>query len=182
MKVTVDSPPPGTGPEPPPHESVWPFLMAHGDQITWADTRTELVGALIDGYDGILDGPDGLAEATWARYRQAVAVAADVQASILLDATEKGAFDPEQLAATPDGEAVLNALMVERTVPLTEMAEWTFEVPLVLVATDYAPFTDRPQPSGRIIWMDPSDEARHLDSLERVGRVRVFSLGGPTDG
>ena len=178
MKVTVDSPPAGTGPEPPPHESVWPFLMAHGDQITWADTRSELVGALIDGYDEIPDTPDGVTAATWARYRQSVAVAADVQASILADATDKGAFDPEQLAATPEGEAILNALMVERTVPLTEIREWTFEVPVVLIESDYAPFTERPRPEGRIIWIDPSDEARYLDSLERVRRVRVFVLGG----
>jgi hypothetical protein len=181
VKVTVDSPPAGTGPEPPPHESLWPFLMAHGDQITWADTRSELVAVLIDGYDEIADTPDGVTEATWARYRQAVAVAADVQASILADATDKGTFDPEMLAATPEGETILNALMVERTVPLTEVSEWTFEVPLVLVDTDYAPFTERARPDGRIIWIDPSDEARYLDSLERVGRVRVFTIGTDTD-
>lgn len=181
MKVTVDSPPAGTGPEPPPHESIWPFLMAHGDQITWADTRSELVGALIDGYDDLADTPDGVAEATWARYRQAVAVAADVQASILMDATDSGDFDPEQLAATPEGEAILNALMVERTVPLTELAGWAFEVPIVLIDTDYAPFTEAARPDGRIIWIDPSDESRYLASLERVKRVRVFAIGPPSD-
>ena len=181
MKVTVDSPPPGTGPEPPPHESVWPFLMAHGDQITWADTRSELVAALIDGYDEIADSPDGVTEATWARYRQTMAVTADVQASILADATDKGAFDPEQLAATPEGETILTALMVERTVPFTELVEWTFEVPLVLIESDYAPFTDRARPDGRIIWIDPSDERRYLESLERVQRVRVFVIGADPD-
>ena len=85
-------------------------------------------------------------------------------------ATDKGTFDPEMLAATPEGETILNALMVERTVPLTEVSEWTFEVPLVLVDTDYAPFTERARPDGRIIWIDPSDEARYL-AMTRAARA-----------
>jgi len=40
----------------PPHEGgdPWPFVLVHDDEnITYADTATELVGVLIPGYDAI---------------------------------------------------------------------------------------------------------------------------------
>ena len=57
---------------------------------------------------------------------------------------------------------------------------WRSDVPLVLVTTSYAPFTDVPRPMSvegdyefvkNIIWLDPSDELRFLQSLSRIGFI-----------
>lgn len=170
-----------------PNGDVWPFLMIHGDQATWADTRTELLGALIEGYDGLPDDPSGYESGFVARYTQAVAVATDVQTSVLLDAGEQGAFDPDALARTPEGEERLQVLFRERTISFDPTGTaldgqrdpagnpvWDFDVPLVLIATDYAPYTDLREPTGRVIFVDPSTETTYLDSLQALNRVILF--------
>lgn len=170
-----------------PDGGTWPFLMIHGDQATWADTRTELIGALIEGYDTLPDDPTGYERGFVARYTQAVAVATDAQTSVLLDAGEKGHFDPDALTRTPEGEERIQALFGERTVAYdptgtaldshrdeTGTPVWDFDVPLVLVATDYAPYTGLPAPTGRVLYVDPSTETSYLDSLQSLNRVILF--------
>lgn len=188
MKITGPCGTPETIEHPERHDGgMWPFVMIHGDQATWADSRTELVGALIEGYEELGDNPAGYEAAFEARYTQAVALATSVQTSVLLDAAEAGTFDPADLVATPAGEEQLQAFFVERTVPFdprgTALAGnvddsgapvWDHEVPLVLIATDYAPFTDRPLPTGRVVMIDPSNEKTYLDCLHALSRIVLF--------
>jgi hypothetical protein len=189
MKTTGPCATPDTITHPPHPDSDdgrWPFLMIHGSTAVWADTRTELIGELIAGYDDLADDPDGYQEATGLRYVQAVTVTTAVQTSVLLEAGESGAFDPAVLVTTPKGDEQLQALMIERTVPFApapgtpldgdgdDGPVWDHEVPLVLIATDYAPFTDRARPTGRIIWFDPSNERTHLNSLADLGQIALF--------
>jgi len=191
MRVTtpyVDEP--GTFPAPP-HEGhgAWPFLLLHaGDaaqhptdiSLTFADTATELVGVLIPGYDAIPHSSGSNCagsgtpsdadhdEALWLRYGQAVATAALIQQRILAAAVTNGDFDP---AAAP--EDALTALLGDKTDVFTG-EQWRWNVLLVLIATDYAPFTDVPRPTGRVAYLDPNTETTYLTSLHEAGLVRFL--------
>ncbi len=169
--------------------SSWPFLLLHaGDatrrpqdiSLTFADTATELVGVLIPGYDAIphRSGAEGAGrgtpsdadhdEALWLRYSQAVATAALIQQHILAAAVTNGDFDP---AAAP--EDALTALLGDKTDVFT-VEQWRWNVLLVLIVTDYAPFTDVPRPTGRVAYLDPSTETTYLTSLHEAGLVRFL--------
>jgi len=167
----------------------WPFLLLHaGDatqrptdiSLTFADTATELVGALIPGYDAIPHSTGSNCagrgtpsdadhdEALWLRYSQAVATAALVQQHILAAAVTNGDFDS---AAVP--EDALTALLGDKTDVFTG-EQWRWNVLLVLISTDYAPFTQRPKPAGRVAYLDPSTETTYLTSLHEAGLVRFL--------
>ncbi len=175
--------------------SSWPFLLLHaGDatrrpqdiSLTFADTATELVGVLIPGYDAIphRSGAEGAGrgtpsdadhdealchdEALWLRYGQAVATAELIQQRILAAAVTNGDFDP---AAAP--EDALTALLGDKTDVFTG-EQWRWNVLLVLIATDYAPFTDVPRPTGRVAYLDPNTETTYLTSLHEAGLVRFL--------
>ncbi len=161
----------------PPHEGgdPWPFVLLHDDaKTTYADTATELVGVLIPGYDTIPaetggDTPASDADhdkALWMRYGQAVNTATVLQESHLAAATNNGDFDPA--AASED---TLTTMLGGKTTVFTG-AEWAEQaVPLYLIATDYAPFTDVARPAGNVVYLDPSTETAHLISLHEAGLV-----------
>ncbi len=167
----------------------WPFLLLHaGDatqhpqdiSLTFADTATELVGVLIPGYDAIphSSGSNCAApgtpsdadhdEALWLRYSQAVSTAALIQQHILAAAVANGDFDS---AAAP--EDALTTMLGGKTNAFTG-EHWRWNVLLVLIVTDYAPFTDVPRPTGRVAYLDPSTETTYLTSLHEAGLVRFL--------
>jgi hypothetical protein len=47
-------------------------------------------------------------------------------------------------------------------------------VPLVLMTSDYVPFTERPAPTGNIFWLDPTTELTYLRSLDRLGVMKLL--------
>lgn len=55
--------------------------------------------------------------------------------------------------------------------------DWQHVVPLVLIATDYLPFTGREAPTGNVLWLDPSTEVTYLRSLARLG-ILEFRVHG----
>lgn len=179
MKVRLDLPDDGNWPLPPgkPDGGLWPWMLVSKMQdregITYADTVTELVGELIDGYDDLARDSSGNDQALEARYSQALTMAAGLQAMVCRRAVDAGDLDVD---AEPD--ETLTAFFQERTVPFVGLdgdTFWNHPVPLVLLDVDYAPFTDRDRPSGNILWIEPSDEAAYLRSLDRLGLV-VFRV------
>lgn len=179
MYQTIDAPAPADGsapeiPEPPVRADGerWAFVCGHGNGLTVADTRTEIVAQVI-GDDYPTDDPD---EALVSRYGAAVRVASSYQLTLLVRAAEQGTFDPAEMASRrPFGEDMVNIVMRDRTVavsagelPFDDDGAPTWDdpsLPLVLVATDYGPATDRPRPTGNVAWVDPSTETTFLDSL-----------------
>ncbi|ACV79023.1 hypothetical protein [Nakamurella multipartita] len=169
----------------------FPFLMRHGTDLTGAETRTELLGALIPGYADLPDTQVGHDEALGQRWEQAVATAAAVQAGLVAGATAAGEFDPAAV-----GEDVLTALLGDRDQPFTGLPipgpvdepgggdstdegpvsfDWPADLPpLILVATDYAPYTSAPRPHGNVVLLDPHTETTYLDSLAELGLIRLF--------
>lgn len=176
-----------TGPDGDP----FPFLMRHGSELTGAETRTELLGALIPGYADLPDTQEGHDEALGQRWEQAVATAAAVQAGLVAGATANGEFDPAEV-----GDDVLTALLSDRDRPFAGLPvpdsaeesgagdsageeavsfEWPADLPpLILVASDYAPYTSAPRPHGNVVLLDPHTETTYLDSLAELGLIRLF--------
>lgn len=66
--------------------------------------------------------------------------------------------------------AVEVLVVPDRTEPL-EIESWHHPVPLVLVTTLYAPYSDVPPVQGDVVWLDPRDERFMLESLSDAGVV-----------
>lgn len=142
----------------------WPYAALDAEGVvTLSDTATELVAKAIEGYDTM--GDDA---ALAARYDSLVELGERLQEHLRSAACVDGRWDPA--AAT---EETLTALYRPRTVAFTEAAAWEHEVPLVAVSTDYQPFTDRPAPTGRLVWLDPSTELTYLQTLDRIGAIEL---------
>jgi hypothetical protein len=143
----------------------WPMLLIHGDRITGANTVAELLAVLIPGYGDLPDDDAGNDDALWRRYESAIATAGELQETLLAAVAENGDFH-----ARTAGEEVLTALLAAKSTPYTGPA-WRQTVPLVLIDTDYQPFTARPRPDGRIIYLRPAQEHDYLASLTEAGLV-----------
>lgn len=149
--------------------SPYPFVMAFDQKVVLADTRAELAAALIGDYPG----PQGSADAAlMARYLSCVAAANGLQARLAADALEAGVFDPQT-----SSEPMLTILFSNRYEKVEDFARWDHEVPLVLVASGYAPYLPNPRPEGRIIWLDPYTETTYLDSMAEAGVIRLHVHG-----
>lgn len=153
----------------------YPFAAAWEDAAVFTDTRTELTAALIPGYEDIPEGPDQAADSLYARYESAVAIANNRQAVLAAIAQEEGTFDPSL-----ETEDTLTALFTPKDQKIDEINQWDHEyVPLVLVASGYAPYTATQQPTGNVQWIDPYTETTFLDSLAAIGMLELFVNENP---
>lgn len=169
-------------PQSPLHEdgTRYPFAMQFdgGKFIGYADTPAELLGMLIEGYEDLEH-----AEQQTARIRLAVKVQVAVQAVV------NSSADPAVWDALSGTEKdVLNGPRFEQphgwAEPDDEMGDvWDSEIPLVLVETGYAPYTDIDRPiSGiadvlnppNIVWLRPVDEMEFLTSIADAEYVELF--------
>lgn len=146
-------------------EQVLTYRMEHEGHVTEAGTLTELVSALIGGYADLPRTAEGDELALLARWKQSVTSANLVQAVVTGSAVENGAFD----VSTAD-ENILTVLFADRIDPV-EIEEWDEAMPLVLLSTSYAPFTDRTPPIGNVRWINPHTELTYLASLDAVGVI-----------
>jgi hypothetical protein len=193
MLTTVPGNQDGSGAAPPerPGGGPWPYVAVTLSGLTYlADSVTEIIEATLPGYADLkfVDGAgnvefidEGNDVALVMRYVDLIGYAAGLQESLVGTAIERGDFDPA-LAS----EDVLTALFAERIVPfegvpLTDDVndervnlEWELEVPLVLMTSDYVPFTERPAPTGNIVWLDPTTELTYLRSLDRLGVMKLL--------
>ena len=149
--------------------SPWPFALVRGEETILADDAGDIVSFLIDGYEDVADDPSGHDEALILRAATAVTLTATIQAIMATDALNEGRFDPAEA-----DEATLTAIFGDRTVPVLDTDRWDHDVPLVLVATDYEPFTHEVPPTGNVLWVDPSDEMAFLQSLANLGVITFY--------
>lgn len=131
---------------------------------TYADTPIELVEALIEGYETMNE------QARWeARLLYAIRVQVLVQAELNL---------AESFASLPlDVQTILQGPRHDPPV----VPRWAHPVPLVLVASFYAPAALIPRPvrdqgmAPNVLWIDPSDDDSLLASLHDLGVVSVYT-------
>lgn len=158
----------------------YPYAMRFdgGKYLGYADSPAELLGLLIDGYEDLEPQAQQVA-----RIRLAVRVQVVTQG--LINANT----EPEVWEALSEAErAVLNGPRFEQPHgwggddPMGDVWE-SAEVPLVLVETGYAPYTDIEKPiSGvadvlnppNMIWLRPVEEWEFLESLANTGHIDLF--------
>lgn len=155
-----------------PDGSEWPHvLLMHDGSMLHADTPAEILGELIAGYAAM---PDELRAK--ARRLHAAKVADAAQDARIAFAQASGDFDETDA----DGAALASIMRADKGVSLLletpdapgTQANWEPEVPLYLLTTSYAPEGEFPPIGGNVLWLDPTDEQRYLDSL---AEVKIFS-------
>jgi hypothetical protein len=166
----------------PPHPNGgdWLYAVLDGSgALTLSDSASELVGMAITGYSDLAQGEAGHDEALGMRYDFLVELGRRSQQSIVDQAVKTGELD---LTALSDDKTT--ALFADRSIPFEGLPaanggwtiEWDLAAPLVLIATDYQPYTGRPAPVGRIVWLDPSTEVSFLRALDTLGIIEFRVL------
>lgn len=144
-----------------------PFTLRIGERTVRADRNDELLAAVF--------GPEYLEETDpevlfLMRLEQAIVIATAVQESIVAAAVQRHDLDE-----TTD-EDVWTALLAERET-VDPGVRWEHRVPLVLVTSLFAPYSDRDQPIGNIAWVDPTDDVTMLESLQGLGVIELLEHG-----
>lgn len=147
----------------------WEFLMFSrhvrdtepSPRARAAVSVSDLLGLVVSSYDAIDDDD----EAFMARYYAAREIAGEVQAVVNAQAIDSPAR-PDLTAPECD------VLWAEKDQP-APVGHWDGPAPLVLVRTDYSPFTDVAAPTGAILWIDPSDERSMVESMQQAGYVQL---------
>lgn len=149
----------------------WPFILIQGSTAYQAHSRTELVSAIIDGYEDIAHSAEGDTEALLARIDAAIEIASKLQG-------EATAFAADELGINFEEFPELAELVfTPKEVALTIEGGYDYDLPLYLVTSTYdAVESDVPQGEA-IIVIDPSNEATFLSSLVATGLcdLRVVS-------
>ncbi|MBP2383737.1 hypothetical protein [Brachybacterium sacelli] len=101
------------------------------------------------------------------RLEQAIVLATAVQESIIAAAVQN-----EDLGPSTD-EEVWTVLLAERET-VDPGVRWQHRVPLVLVTSLFAPYTEKDRPVGNVAWIDPGDDVAMLDSLQGLGLIEVL--------
>jgi hypothetical protein len=153
---------------PPPVGGQWQYVLVHdGDMVSFAERAGELVAVMIPGYETLGDSDRANDQALLLRYNHLVALAEYYQGQDVDRAQRLGL-----LAGA--GEEVLTALYSERTVPF-EGERWDLPIALILLATDYQPYTERVLPKGeRVLLLDPATEINYLVSLHDLRFVAFW--------
>jgi len=159
---------------PPTHDddTRYPYAMYYSGEkfLAYADTPGDLLGVLIEGYAEMDD-----TEQLSARIRLAIDAQVATQAQIVTSEEFEAAF---RALGTAEQDLVLAPRHKQPVV-----AFWDSLVPLVLVETGYAPYTDLDKPiSGisdvadppNLYFLRPQEEWEFLVSLDRAGFVRVL--------
>ncbi|MGN7187039.1 hypothetical protein [Microbacterium enclense] len=148
-------------------------LLIPGQPSIFGDTLTEIVAETIDDYPNVsTTDPDQIVidsgEALLARVAMLEMQAAAVQALVVGDRGTVGfAFTEDELTA----------LFASKSGTALELDKpWdSQDTPLLLVTTNYAPFTAASRPAGSsIIWLDPTNELRYLQSLATIHGGELF--------
>lgn len=141
-------------------------LQGPGDgQVTYGDSRTDIVNQLFDAHKEAATPEDRFQ----VRLEILVELANMVQAQVVGKLVEDG-------AELPDDEDFLTVLLHDRSEKTIAFEEWDVEgLPLFLIATGYAPYSEIPRPTGEeVVWLDPANETTFLTALESLGLVELL--------
>ncbi len=165
-------------PEYPNPDGAWRYLLFQPDgEALVSDTATDLVAKIIGlEYEGLPDTDAGNDEALGLRYDFMLSFTAFFQTIKIQDAVYASEFVIEDA-----DEETLTILFRERTIPF-ESADgstpsWNHPVPLILIATDYAPYSTRPKPVGNVSFVDPYTETTFLEGYCKFSSATLYALG-----
>lgn len=143
-----------------PDEARFALLMAGTAETVFAETRSGITDQVVSGHAEADSDEDRLA----LRSGFLSELAAHVQSAVLSSVGTEGL-----------DEDALTVLMHDRATDVVELGTWDSDLPLLLIATGYAPYTDIPAPTGdTVLWLDPATETTFLDSLARAGAAELL--------
>lgn len=133
-----------------------------------ADTRTAIVDEIIPGHGALAAGD--IEAALILREEHLADIAHRAQAIVMAALTETGPTAIRSL-----GEDALTAIYHDRSSQTVEIEAWNSDIPLFLLASAYAPYTQTPRPTGeQVVFLDPLNEATFLDSLVAAGFAELY--------
>lgn len=148
----------------------WTFAAVVEAGMFLAETRTELIAALMGpdaGYlemDADVDNGDRLV----ARWESLAEAARRAQEAIVSQGAREFDEIPEDVLTT------LLTPVAAGAQPKAIGLAWTDELPLLVLATDYVPYTEHAQPTGDNVWfLDPATETTFLAALDRLGAIQM---------
>lgn len=153
----------------------YPYIMTGADKIIFSDGFGDLAAALFDDVDYLEHSPQTqLAQ----RHDLAVALATNAQGGVVAHFTEKGSLDISNLTETQ-----INLIFNSKETPYSSDEEWSAKddegsiVPLFLVSTIYAPFTEVEKVTGEgVAYIDPTDEEAFIRTLADIGVVELYEV------
>lgn len=137
-----------------------PFALVTDDALILGATRTDIVNHLHPEHEGLTTE-----QALHLRHQALEGLVPLLRAGLFNGAV---ADDPDFVGSLTEDD--LNTYLGETSV---YDGHWAASAPLVLVRTDYAPFTQRPVPTGNVLFLDPHTEASFLDSLAQAGLIHL---------
>lgn len=143
--------------------SPWPFILIREDTAYLAHSRTELVGALIDGYEDIPHTSAGDEEALLARIDVAVEVASALQGAASAFATNESGVNFEEFPELAE------LVFTPKEVALDIEGGYQYDLPLYVVTSTYDAAKKNVPEGESVIVIDPSDETTLLSSLAATG-------------
>lgn len=155
-----------------PDDEKWAFVMVVGDQRIVADTATELLSVVIEGYENAADE----VQAFTLRFDHAVVTARTYQDLYLTSFSSS-----EHAGDFFTNDALLSAVMSPKYDAVNP--EWIpqdgwsgQQLPvLVVVSTLYAPYQPHVVPAGdNILVLDPYSEINYLRSLSTSGQFELY--------
>lgn len=165
----------------------WGIRLPGYSRIGWADSIPELVSILVG-------SPDYLdlsaKEQAYRRIMRAVKLQCVTQARInLLAQTVRDDWDLacEWERQVLNGPRYIQPSGFESAALFDGRDVWTCPIPLILVRTGYAPFSDVEPVEGtddNVWWVDPSTDTSMLDSLssDLLGLIQVWRLSAESQG
>lgn len=171
--IVIDNTPHGSKPPAPPLKedgSLYAFRchFNSGANIAFTDELEELVNLVIPDYTNLSEEEKDLARLRFLKGQRTMAAAA-----IVADLKEGEVNEQEYQVLLDNAPSGWGANGLDL---------WSSEVPLVLVAQDYAPYTQTPRPlSGlgdaaapaNILWLDALNASTFLESLNNLGLITI---------
>lgn len=157
----------------PTHEDGTPYAVALAtpDATIGADTYDELLAQLIPDYPAAQTTEEDVARADALRFAYLAQEADHLQAMAVEQAAAAGFLGSD---ATDEVKWLLSAPRTGHIAVPGGSWEIT-QLPLVLLTTNYEPFSAEPAPVGAgILWLDPTDARTYITSLAAATGLRVF--------
>lgn len=144
-------------------------------EVAFADTYAELLEVLIPNYTHMDED-----EQILSRIRLATSAAVRIQTEVLLTPEYEELIDAGLVS-----QEELSVLNTPRAIQSPRADWWKCKIPLVVVETDYEPFTETPRPasalsdgtavSPNLFWIRPVEEEDFLISMNEVGYITVMT-------
>lgn len=139
--------------------------VAPDGRAIFADSISEIVSHIVPGYEELDDSDPSQDAHLEARVATLAKLAGDAQAHIVTDEGLENFTEDELTAMLTPKELIV------------DIDSWNPATPLLLLTTNYAPFTKHPAPEGAVVWLDPISEVTFLSGLQNLGFGELWVTG-----